>query len=463
MGPDAFLRRVAETIRRHGMAAPGDSVLAAVSGGPDSLALLVALVELAPMLGLRVGAAHFQHGLRGEESEEDERFVRSVAERLGVPFRAGRWRERREGSRANLEEEARKARYSFLLETARSDGWTRVATGHTLDDQAETVLLRILRGTGIRGLAGIQPVRPDGVVRPLLEVRRQEVDDFLRKRGLVPRSDSSNRDPSRPRNRLRHELLPFLATFQPRVAERLALLAEAARGEAELEDWALGELRKTGLAEDERLPRKVLASLPGSVRLVLLRAWLLERRGHLRGLSARHWRALAALADRAGEIHLPGGGRVVREQEGLRYVTARVGGEAEDGGVPKVLSPGSVVEWVDGWVLEASEVSPYGSGRGRDLPRDLWEAVLDADGVGFPLEIRSFARGERVRPLNLGGSRKVSDVFVDRKVSRFLRSAWPVVAAAEGIVWIPGVVRSEVAKVTARTRRVVRIRAIGPG
>ena len=228
-----MLQNVAKTITGHRMISPGQRVAVACSGGPDSTALLLVLQELAPKLGCTLSVCHFNHRLRGDESQQDERFVRSLADGLGIAFDCARADVRGSAAkaRANLEAKARELRYRFfrsLIEARKAD---RIAVGHTADDQAETVLHRFLRGSGTRGLAGIYPVAEAGIVRPLIEVRRQAVVQWLQARGQSWREDESNRDLRLTRNRIRHELLPILSGYNPRIVETLAGTGVIARDE----------------------------------------------------------------------------------------------------------------------------------------------------------------------------------------------------------------------------------------
>jgi len=225
--------QVQRTIQEFNMVLPGQRVAVACSGGPDSTALLLILQEMSNPLGCVLSVAHFNHQLRAEESEEDEKFVRELAERLGLPLRVGKADVRGAARRAgfNLEAQARQMRYGFLLSLV-AEGWAdRVAVGHTADDQAETVLHRFLRGAGTRGLAGIYPVVGGTLVRPLIRVRRQAVEDWLRAHHQPWQEDSSNQDLRHVRNRIRHQLLPRLSRFNPRLVETACEMAEIARHE----------------------------------------------------------------------------------------------------------------------------------------------------------------------------------------------------------------------------------------
>jgi len=272
--PNILLNQVAQTLRRRIQLPPAARVLAAVSGGADSVSLARLLAELAARGTLTlVGIAHLNHQLRGADADGDEAFCAALAERLGVPFRAARAdvADLAAARGESIEAAARRARYAFLSETARSLGATHVATGHTLDDQAETVLLRLLRGAGSRGLSGIR-ARRGSVIRPLLECRRADVRAYLAARGETFREDASNMDRRIPRNRLRHELLPIIDALAPGGCEALARTATLAADDEEfLLAHAIDVARSIVLTDTNgvQLKRASLAALPPAIRYLV--------------------------------------------------------------------------------------------------------------------------------------------------------------------------------------------------
>ena len=266
----SFFHAVERTIRRHAMLAGGETVLAAVSGGSDSVGLLHALVGLAPAWRLRVHVVHVDHGLRADAARDAD-FVRTLGARLRVPVEIATVRV---PPGSSLEAQARTARYAALGAAADRLGAARIALGHTADDQAETVLMRLLAGAGVRGLAGIPPVR-GRFVRPLIEQRRRDIVTELQRTGLAWVEDPSNRDPKFLRNRVRHELLPLLAdAYSPGVSDALARVAALARGTLDaLDRVAAAELDRWGVRADGAvtLPVGPLAALPPPVAAEVLR------------------------------------------------------------------------------------------------------------------------------------------------------------------------------------------------
>ena len=305
---------------------PGDRVLVALSGGGDSTGLALVLSELRRRLAIELVAGHVHHGLRGGEADLDQECAAAVAATLDIPFHAAALTPGSLG-RSNIEARARAARYAALAKLAQATGCAKIATGHTLDDQAETFLLRLLRGSAAAGLAAIHPHRADGVVRPLIDCRRAAVAAVVRAAGLRHRVDSSNADPRFQRTLVRSRLLPLLAEINPAAIASCARAADQARGDAVLAGrWVADAAAALGIGRE--LPVGALAAVPADARGSLARYWLVTRLGTASGLGAAHIAAVAGLAsgDVGGrEVHLPGG-RVVRRQGGLLVLVEELAG-----------------------------------------------------------------------------------------------------------------------------------------
>jgi tRNA(Ile)-lysidine synthase len=296
----------------------GERVLVAVSGGPDSTGLLLALSALRGKLGIELVAAHVNHRLRGADADADEACAAANAAALGVPFVRS---ELPPGLRTggNLEARARTLRYAALRALAAEHGCVRIATGHTRDDQAETVLMRLMRGSGGRGLGAIRPCRADGVIRPLIDCRRAAVAAAVRDVGLRVRLDASNRDPRFLRTQVRERVLPLLAELNPSIADACANLASAARAErAIVRAWADAQIRT--LATDGRLAIPRLRALDPALCPIVLQRWLAGAGVPRQSLGARHLGGVldVALGSRGrAEAHLPGGWVVQRSRNAL--------------------------------------------------------------------------------------------------------------------------------------------------
>ena len=298
-------RRVGDFLDEHGLAEAGSPIVAGVSGGPDSVCLLHLLARLRARLPLDLRAAHLHHGLRGAEADDDAAYVAELCKRLDVPLATERIAVKKQRGRS-LEEAAREARYAFFRRVATAARAHVLALGHTADDQAETILLNMLRGAGLAGLRGMRALarRNDGgvdlvIARPLLATRRQETEAYCREHGLEAREDSSNRSPEFTRNRVRQELVPLLESFNPKVQE--ALLRTGAQAEAGL-DFLDAAARKAwpelvGVAEGRvTFDRARLNALHPALQAALMRRALLEARGTLQGIEEAHVAAMLALA-----------------------------------------------------------------------------------------------------------------------------------------------------------------------
>ncbi len=467
--------RVLDSIRRGSLLRRDDRVAVAVSGGSDSVALTFLLHELARAShrGWTVaGLIHVNHGLRGDEAERDESFVRALAARLGHPVEVGRVDVAAEAraARQSLEAAARRLRYRILEDAARRLDATVVATGHTLDDQAETVLLRLLRGAGLRGLAGIRARR--GVfIRPLLDCPRRELRRFLAEHAEPHCEDSTNADTAIPRNLLRRDLMPVIERLAPggvAALGRLAALAEA--DEAFLEARAI-ELAADVVLSDRngvQLNRAALVGLPVPLARRLIRR-LLEQGAPGTPPAARHVEAVRDLAGggrQDGHLDLPGVAVQVRGPEmwlwsrghaGSREVRPGPGNAKAACWPSRTLDvPGEVEVPEAGVVLRAtcSAAAIPASASGET-------AVLQEGTFTRPLQVRNRLPGDWLRPLGAPGRRKLQDVLVDRKVPRAVRDAVPLVVDGRGhIVWVVGLTIAEECRVRSQAAGMVVLNVV---
>jgi len=443
-----LLERVERTIRRHAMLAGGESVLVAVSGGADSVALLHVLATLAPAWGLRLHTLHVDHGLRAD-SARDAEFVRRLGERLGIPVDVATVTVERRGS---LEAAARAARYAALAACADRVGAARIALGHTADDQAETALMRVLQGAGLRGLAGIPPVR-DRIIRPLIECRRADLIAELRQAGLEWVEDPSNQDPKFLRNRIRHELLPLLAeSYNPGIADALARVAALTREAVNaLERTAAVELERLAAVGDGAvtLPLGALRTLPRQVAAEVLRqaAGRLGSRAPLRAWAHRGLRRVLVEPAPRRPFRLGG---VTLEVSGPRV---RLSLAALPALVERALAVPGRVELPE---IGAALVATLVEAERYVIPDEACRVAFDADELPPALVVRPRRAGDGVEPFG-GGRRKLKDLLIDAKVPRWERDRVPVIEAAGRTLWVAGVRRGAAAPVTAHTRRVLEL------
>ncbi len=434
--------------------ASSDRVLVAVSGGPDSLCLLHVLWAERKVRGLAaVEAAHLDHGLRGEESAAEAAWVSGWCAERGIPCHVGLADVAALAAERKIskQEAARAARYAFLATVAAESGADKIATAHTQDDQVETVLMNILRGTGMDGLRGI-PARRGAYVRPLLDISRAEIEDYCVVHGLEPRRDPSNLSPDNyTRNRVRLELLPMLARdYNPQIGPALLRLSEIAGRDLDYLKVQAG----AALAEATRerdvfrfvLDRPTLAGLHPALLRHVLRGAILSLRGTAEGISHEHiertCRAVAAATPNAFALDLPHPLCTLRVAgETLTLALANVSASLADVAVSLPV-PGKATMTGTGWVVSAAFDFLPGS------------VMLDADAVSpDALTLRNWRQGDRIDPLGMGGRRKkLSDIFSDAKVPRTLRRRVPLVTDARGIVWVVGHCIADRAKVTPETR-----------
>ncbi|HEY6270128.1 MAG TPA: tRNA lysidine(34) synthetase TilS [Candidatus Acidoferrum sp.] len=450
---------------------PGDRVGAAVSGGADSVALLLLLLELRKKLGIVLSVVHFNHNLRGNASDADEQFVAQLAAKHGLAFHVERANvsARAKREKANLEDTARRARYEFFEKLRDEDGVDRIAVAHTSDDQAETVLAHILRGAGIAGLGGIHSQRK-GVVRPLLGVRRKDLRAYLHQKKQSWREDTTNQDTTRMRARIRKKLLPILEKqFNPGIVSHLSTLAELARrDEAFLQ--ALARERCDALVRQsvDRLSiqgAELLRPLAGTVfnaentefegspvreaictRMIrVLARRIRSRRGEL---TAQHVEAVLDLA-RSGQngksLQLPGGLEVRREENTLVFTKGDQGATQSGERKPHEartyeynieLAPGDTqVKVAELGCVFRFRVIDWPPKRG-ETSRDA--VALDRDRLRSPILLRNWRPGDRLRPQGHRSTHKLKRLLNEKRVSRWERDGWPVLASGGVLVWARG-------------------------
>ena len=459
---DRILQKVRHTVSRYNMFRRGDRVVVAVSGGPDSVCLLHILHQLRHELGVELCVAHIDHGLRPQEDASETRFVSDLAAVFGLTFETGKV-DLSGPMPGPLEETARDARYKFLEQVRGKFAGHRIAVGHTLDDQAETVLMRLLRGSGISGLGGIPPVREGGIVRPLIETTREEILAYLALKGLDFVTDSSNLETRFLRNRIRLEILPGLRDVQPRIIEILGQTAAMMRTD---ETWITAEAAKWIRSVSEpindgglSLPLLLFAKLPGALKSRVVRQAVKMVTGSLRRITRRHIEAVEALGESCrpnAVVHLPGSLIVRRVYD--RLVFAERDREVPANYSYSMRSPGTYsLETLDIGIC-LLEIKP------RDLPEkhlSRWTAYLDADRISYPLTIRNIRPGDRFVPSGMTGHRKLKDFFIDLKIPVPDRRRIPILTCGGRIVWVCGFRVDDRFKVTPDTRKVLKVDVAG--
>ncbi|MBQ2425578.1 MAG: tRNA lysidine(34) synthetase TilS [Lachnospiraceae bacterium] len=444
--------RVREYMKQNHMAEPGDGVLAAVSGGADSVCLLLVLKALEESLGIHVAAFHLHHGLRGAEADRDERFVRELCERLQVPLNTVREDVAGYAKTHGLSEEeaGRILRYQWLEKTAGEFGCRRIATAHHKDDQTETVLMNLFRGSGLRGLGGIRPVRLLSgeltLIRPLLGINRQEIETYLLEEKEAWCEDSTNKELIYARNKVRNELIPWIREHINDRAEEHILKTAAFASQAD--EYFVSQAEKLlgdGLQDQEasfsEIDTVLFDSQPDIMKSYLIRAMIMKVSGSAKDISARHMDAIAALDGPGGGtlVDLPYGLQAMRSYQKLIIRKAAVEQNARECG--KTLQ---------------TKVFPWK--KDMEIPKNQYTKWFDYDKINDTLSVRTREPGDYFMIGN-GKTKKLHRFFIDEKIPEELRDHILLLAEGNHVLWIIGYRISEYYKVTEATRNILEVRA----
>ncbi len=450
------------------LASPGDHILMAVSGGIDSMAMLYLLKGLSKEFGYELSVAHLNHLARGAESDEDAKFVANVAKELSLPCYVKRINVSREAShlKTSFQESARIIRYQFLETVLSSIDGNKIAVGHNADDQAETVLMNLLRGAGLRGLAGIPPKRGT-VIRPLLNCTRSELKLFLDNLHLTYREDSSNKQKKYLRNKIRLDLIPVLKTFNAGISGNLAGLAEIVRDE---DDWVSEQSRVlfsrvfSNVNGELNIKQSDFYNQPQAMKRRLIREAFLQLRGGLRAITAKHVQQvldLFAHAKVGSWLKLPGNVKVSCGYESVSFSLCdnSVGNQVDSPNmktrVIRLKIPGITGINEIGLELHTRLVESPVPFTGLE---DEKCAYLDFEKTGESLRVRFFQHGDHFVPLGMKGRKKLKSYFIDRKIPREQRYLIPLLTNAEDdIIWIYGERISDRFRTTDKTRKVLFI------
>lgn len=459
-----FEKAIAKALARNRVRADA-RILVGLSGGPDSVALLHGMLALRDRGAVeKVMAAHLNHRLRSDESDRDEAFVRKLGARLGFELIVGQ-ADGLNSSEGNLEERARLYRHGFLNRVAERCGAGYIALAHHADDQAETVLLRLLRGCGLAGAAAMAEAGSGRLIRPMLGLQRAQVLGYLEAIGAAYVTDSSNLQGLNARSRVRNELIPLIErNYARRLTTRLNEFAGELRSVSNfVTECAVTELRRR-CTTDGRLDLTGFRSLHPALAAVMLREYLRARRGDILSVNRAHIESMRELCfdgPTNGACILPGRWQMRRE-----YTHALIeqvpSGKPIPFEVPLMNGATTTVEGA-GFAFDLRPIEASGpllAANSAYLRNKPMETLFDAKTVGNPIAVRSLRYGDRIRPLGMAGSRKIQDVFTDRKLPRERRQSWPLVIASDGeILWIPGMARGRAALVTSATREVLSLSA----
>lgn len=455
-------KRLTDAILGKGLFRPGDTLIVGLSAGADSTALLDLLATL-PAFPLRLVAAHLNHCLRGGDSDADELFCRDTAARYGIPFASRRVDVRAIAGEysCGLEDAGRRARIGFFDELAATWKAAAVVLAHHADDQAETLLMRLLRGAGTSGLAGMSSRNGRGYVRPLLEITRAEIETYLTGRGLSWREDASNRDTAFVRNRIRHELLPLLESYNPSVRRALAATAGILSGEDGLLS-ALAAKAAEGVcrmsADTASCDIPLLGTYPIPLQRRIIRQMLFHTAGNLEHFTNRHVEnILLMIRSERPNIRndLPQQIVVVRG-----YDTLTIGRR----GRPALEPPEIMIDGPGLYQLpDGSRILIALSPASAVPEKPATTFCFDADRAPFPWHVRTFRPGDRIRPLGMNGRKKVKNLFIDEKVPVALRTRIPLVFSAGELIWAVGLRTSHCARIDNSSSRIVTVVLSLPG
>jgi tRNA(Ile)-lysidine synthase len=438
------------------MISPGEPIVVAVSGGPDSVCLLHVLNKIGNELGHELIVAHFNHGLRPAEDDRETGLVKELAGSLNLPFVEEKADSELSENGSSLEERAREARYKFLESVRAQRNAGRIAIGHTMNDQAETIIMRLLRGSGPSGLAGIPPVRGGTIIRPLFSVKREEVIEYLGTHHLSSCLDSSNLKPTHLRNRIRLEIMPLLTQLQPNLIEQLAVAADILRDENEYldtlaEKW-IRDYTRPGDPGTVSVPVDLFQNLHPALKNNVLRSLIKRVRNNLLRIEYDHILAVSNLVNSGkpqGRLDLPNGLVAVKAYDRLDIGTNQRKTEYYE---YPLEGPGRYyIKEIDRTltltIIQKGVLV-------KDNPKET-AAYLDADTVNFPMVIRSFRPGDRFIPLGMRGHKKIKDFFIDLKVPHKERASTPILICDHTPVWVCGYRINDRFKVTSSTKRIL--------
>lgn len=459
-----MLNKVKETIKKHNMLAMGDRIVVAVSGGADSVALLKALSIISSEYNLFIVAAHFNHGLRGEESDSDESFVENLSKSMGVVFESGyvdipSLIKKKGGSTETI---CRNERYKFLRNMQKKHKADKIALGHNLDDQAETVVMKFLRGSGMKGLRGILPMRDEIYIRPLISITRKKILNFLKKEEIKHVTDSSNIEDTYLRNRIRNRLIPELReNYNPGLVENLGHMANIIRTEDDyikttveeiLESWDIN--RNEG---EIRIKIPELVKLHKAIQWRIIKTLLQNYSPSKKGVGYIHVKSVMDLVDGdnpSGTLNLPFYLEVRREYDLIIVSEKKPHKNGEfcyDIEIPGTVAIKELDIKVNFHLIDKISSTNF---------NESSTVFMDYDQISFPLVIRNVKSGERIQPFGMNGTKKLKSFFIDEKIPKNRRREIPLLVDQKSVLWIMGMRLCERAKITDKTRSIVKVEIV---
>lgn len=475
----SIIKKIYDTITAYDLIRAGETVLCGVSGGPDSVAMIHILKEINDLqkTGWKLHVAHLNHGLRGAEADEDEKFVRAMAKKLGLPCTTRKEDVARvkQEEKMSIEEAARAVRHEFLRQLALDLKATKIALAHTMDDQAETIMHRILRGTGLKGLKGMMPIRLLSrradlyIVRPMIELERHEVMRFLEERQLAHRHDATNDDLTRTRNRMRHVLIPMIEKdFNPKVKMALVKLAQTAASSyillREIANEVFENVKMLGKEDEVCLSVDEFMKTPPALQTLLIDRAMKILLGKVPQLHFEHYLEIISLCMDQGfskVVTLPKGLQARRESYVLKICKVHELKKPPTFKGQKIKVPGktlirSLRIRVDAEIMEGKVVGMKDYIQNKDYS----EEIVDLERLALPLTLRFRHDGDSFNPLGAHGSCKLKKFFIDHKVPKETRNQVPVLMDQDKIVWVVGYRISDDVKITDTSRKLLRLKVV---
>ncbi|MFT4577560.1 MAG: tRNA(Ile)-lysidine synthase [Nitrospinales bacterium] len=458
----SFLKNIEQVLK--GLIAPGDKVLVGVSGGTDSIVLLHVLHWFSRIQNYSLIVVHINHMARGKDSDADANFVESVAEKFKLPFYLKKIDVgvERLKLKTSFQDAARIIRYNFFEETLRAVGGNKVALGHSADDQVETILMNIVRGTGLKGLAGIPQVR-GFIIRPFWGIHRKDLDIYLKENDISFRDDSSNSDKKYLRNRIRHELIPHLESYNPSIKKSLQEMSGIAREEDSLLSQMTKDIfnQKLGECSEKNIVWEIedFQIYPIALRQRLVREIFCRMTGDMQAITAYHVQQIINLfnSPKAGKIlNISRGVTVTCSYETVLFSKV-IGGICENEPlVTPIVVPGTT-ELLEGHIRRV-ETQIFSDKRDLSSLDTGRQAFFDLEKTGFSIQARFFRAGDRFCPLGMTGNKKLKSFFIDQKVPQSMRSQIPILTNADDdIIWVYGQRISHPYRVTDKTEKVLFI------
>jgi len=461
---DKVIETVKRTIQQYNMLNPGDGVVVGVSGGPDSVCLLHVLNSLKDEYSIHIYGVHINHQLRGEAADKDEQYARKLCSRLGIPFYSRKIDIRRISEERGISEElaGREERYKLFFEIAGQVGAAKIATAHNLNDQAETILMRFIRGVGPDGLSGIPPVRNDGVIRPLLEVSRELIEEYCYLYHLNPRIDATNLETVYTRNKIRMQLLPDILRYNPNFVAAMAKTANMFREENDFIEIYVDNIRKQYikvLPQGVSIALDVLMEQHIAIRRRVIRKAIELVKKNLIDIEYKHIDEIMQMLLKGSTgmaVDLPGNVKAEIEY-GFLLISQKTAIKADQYSYPLKIGDTVYIKELDSYftayITDINQLNKIKLGR--------YVKAFDYNAVKEEIYIRNRLIGDRFQPFGMKGTKKLKDFFIDEKVPRHLRDKVPLIVSGNDIMWVVGYRTSEKYKYSDKTDKILIIKVAG--